>query len=111
MSLLPRHRQAALARVLFRATHEATKLAGCWAELGCFGWRFKNPGELYVGKDPTPAFVKLFPIAGPKVASYGQLIAFSVSLLGFGGFWLFQSGHRTFDGRFTGVLGGFWRSL
>jgi hypothetical protein len=43
-----------------------------------------------LAKNLTPAFVKLFPIAGPKVASYGQIIAFSVSLLGFGGFWLLQ---------------------
>ncbi len=95
-------------RVLFRATREATKLAGCWAGLGCFGWRLKDTGELYVGKEPDPTFVKRFPIAGPELASYGYILAFSVSLLGFGGLWLLLGGHGGFDVGFTGVLGVFW---
>jgi len=64
-----------------------------------------------LAKNLTPAFVKLFPITGPKVASYGQILAFSVSPLGFGGLWLFQGGHRGFEGGFDGVLGGFWRDV
>ena len=79
-----------------------------WVALGGVS---RTPASFMLAKNLTPGFVKLFPIAGPKVASYGQIIAFSVSLLGFGGFWLLQGGHRGFDGRFTGVLGLFWRAL
>jgi hypothetical protein len=64
-----------------------------------------------LAKNLTPAFVKLFPIAGPELASYGQILAFSVSPLGVGGLWLLQGGHRGFEVGFTGVLGVFWRDV